>query len=362
MSFPLTSIHSKKAQDLLVHSGLLGQSDAERALSAHSCDQLYGDGSNRRFFRIQHRGQSVCILVLPAGEKEEDLAESRSAWHIGNHLLACNVPLPEIYGWDEENGILLFEDLGDSRLHDLVLAAKGRPQSEISVHSMYSQVVKELPKMQCCGALGFDENWCWDSSRYDQDLMLERESGYFLKAFWQGVLGQQIVVGVDEELKDIAERGSAAGTDCFLHRDFQCRNIMVLDGRVRFIDFQGGRLGPPGYDLASLLIDPYAGLSNGMQMALLDSYIENISKYMSIDRKMFVEHYNLLAFQRNMQIVGAFSFLSRIRGKVFFEDYIRPALSSLVQRLQEPQFVEYPIIRKIAQQAKELFFRTPGNS
>ena len=32
------------------------------------------------------------------------------------------------------------------------------------------------------------------------------------------------------------------------------------DGRLRVVDFQGGRLGPLGYDLAALLIDPYMAL------------------------------------------------------------------------------------------------------
>jgi len=184
--------------------------------------------------------------------------------------------------------------------------------------------------------------------------MLERESGYFLRAFWQGVLGKEIVPGVEEELKDIAGKISEARADYFLHRDFQCRNIMIKDGRVRVIDFQGGRLGPLGYDLASLLIDPYAGLSLSVQEDLLDFYIAAVGKNLTVEKKQFVNHYNLLAFQRNMQIIGAFAFLYRVRGKDFFAGYILPALSSLVERLQKPQFMEYPIIRNMVKQGIDL--------
>ncbi len=356
MDSSLSPTLKKTAQSLLVNAALLKRDEAETALHTVTRGQLHGDGSNRQFFRINSLKESVCILVIPAGEGEGDIAEARSAWQIGSHLRACNVPLPEIYAWDRETGILLFEDLGDMRLHDLLVAG-GTTSWEKGSHllTLYFQVIKELAHMQYAGAENFEENWCWESSRYDQQLMLERESGYFLRAFWQGLLGKQVVQGVEEELKDIAKKASEAGTDYFLHRDFQCRNIMVKDGRVRFIDFQGGRMGPLGYDLASLLIDPYARLSFTVQGELLDYYLASLRKHLTIDEKLFIDHYNLLAFQRNMQIVGAFSFLYRIRKKDFFADYIRPALSSLAGRLQESQFKPYPIIRNMVSQGLELF-------
>ena len=358
MVFPLSPTLKNKAEYLLVSSGLLKRDDAERAMHTLSCGQLHGDGSNRRFFRICHQSESVCVLVIPAGDDKKDVAESRSAWLIGSHLRAHSVPLPEIYGWDEETGILLFEDLGDVRLHDLVVSKKKDSlQTGEGILQLYCQVVKGLAHMQCQGTVGFDESWCCDGPRYDQQLMLERESGYFLRAFWQGLLGEPIVHGVYEELEDIAKKASRPCADYFLHRDFQSRNIMLKEERVRFIDFQGGRLGPLGYDLASLLIDPYAGLPATLQDEILDCYITNIGSYLTIEKNTFIGHYNLLAFQRNMQIVGAFSYLYKVQNKVFFADYIRPALSSLAERLQQPQFTEYAITRNMVKQGVELLLK-----
>lgn len=355
MVFHLPPTLKKKTENLLVTSGLLRQDEAERALQTLSCCQLHGDGSNRRFFRIYRKGEPVCVLVLPAGDDDKDIAESRSAWMIGSHLRTHSVPLPDIYGWDEETGLLLFEDLGDVRLHDLVTAKKKDfLQQGEDLPALYCQVVKELAHMQFKGAVDFDESWCWDSPRYDQQLMLERESGYFLRAFWQGLLGKAIVEDVHKELEDIAKKASEARADYFLHRDFQCRNIMLKNGCVRFIDFQGGRMGPLGYDLASLLIDPYAELSVSLQDELLECYIAEITFFATIEKNRFIDHYNFLAFQRNMQIVGAFSYLYKVQNKVFFVDYIRPALSSLAARLQQPQFTEYPITRNMVKQGIEL--------
>ncbi|OEU49141.1 MAG: hypothetical protein BA862_09765 [Desulfobulbaceae bacterium S3730MH12] len=358
MVFSLSSKLKKRAEFLLVDAGLLERSEAGKALDLSSSGQLHGDGSNRQFFRIYHMQEPVCILVAPAGKGDDDLAEARSAWFIGNHLRTRNVPVPELYGWDAETGILLFEDLGDTRLHDFIVGKKDlllQPDADLLIS--YSRVIEELAQMQYACGVDFDKNWCWDSPRYDQELMLERESGYFLRAFWQGLLGRESVQGVEEELEDIAKRAAEAGADYFLHRDFQCRNIMVKDGRVRFIDFQGGRMGPLGYDLASLLIDPYAGLSQAVRENLFDYYITCIGKYTKLEENQFVHQYNLLAFQRNMQFVGAFSFLYQVKNKVFFADYISPALSDLAARLQLPQFSQYPIIRSMVKKGIALWAR-----
>ncbi len=114
---------------------------------------------------------------------------------------------------------------------------------------------------------------------------------------------------------------------------------------VRFIDFQGGRLGPLGYDLASLLIDPYSSLPQGFQDDLLELYLSLIRNYLAVDEALFKRHYTLLAFQRNMQIVGAFSFLYKVRQKLFFMDFIKPSLLSLNNRVDDPLFKDFPLIR-----------------
>jgi aminoglycoside/choline kinase family phosphotransferase len=203
--------------------------------------------------------------------------------------------------------------------------------------------------MQVRGVEDFDPSWCWDTPRYDVHLMIEKESNYFLTAFWQGIMQQETDGRVGEEFAAIAELAGKVPADYFLHRDLQCRNIMVKDGKIRFIDYQGGRFGPLAYDVASLLIDPYSGLSPALQDRLLDYYLDRLQHYLSIDRMSFMQQYALLALQRNLQIVGAFSFLYRVRGKEFFKDFIHPALMSLHRRLQDPLFRDYPQIRRMVE-------------
>ena len=129
---------------------------------------------------------------------------------------------------------------------------------------------------------------------------------------------------------------------------------MLHEDTVRVIDFQGGRLGPLGYDLASLLIDPYAGLSHTMQEELFSYYVSTAEPY-GIIGEDFSTGYTVLALQRNLQILGAFSFLSKVQGKHFFQQFIEPALQSLHERLAKPFFGDYPCLRKIAGECRLLF-------
>ena len=344
------------AKELLVGNGMLTKSEAETFVTSDQNRKIASDGSTRRFWRLCKNDSPFCIVAAPGGRGRDELAESGSAWKIGNHLRENGVPVPELYGWDKSTGVLLFEDLGDIRLHDIVAREKSmqiQPQTTVVEH--YHSALKHLAAMQCRGGVDFDESWCWDGARYDSRLMIEKESEYFLRAFWQGLLAHEVVDGVLDELKEIARLAGEAPVNFFLHRDFQSRNIMIKEGAVRFIDFQGGRFGPLGYDLASLLIDPYTSLPRWLQDNLVAVYLKAIGNYVAIEEAEFNKQFRLLAFQRNMQIVGAFSFLFKVRKKTFFIDFIKPSLISLSNRLEDPLFKDYPIIRTMVNRGlKEL--------
>jgi aminoglycoside/choline kinase family phosphotransferase len=137
-----------------------------------------------------------------------------------------------------------------------------------------------------------------------------------------------------DEFDILAQRAVEHPYTGLLHRDFQSRNILVRDGKYYFIDFQGARLGPLLYDLASLLIDPYVELSQDIQESLLKYALEHLSARMAVEKNEYLQAYQYCAINRNLQILGAFAFLSREKGKKDFEAYIAPAVRSLKQNLQ----------------------------
>lgn len=312
---------------------------------------LAGDGSSRKFWRIMEGGKRLCLAVAPPSTDTKDLAEAKAARAIGLHLLKQGVRLPEQYGWDEEYGVLLFEDLGDEKLHDYVLKEQASEDWIGRVRSCYTHVVQGLAVMQVRGASGFEPEWCWDTPHYDKRLMLERESGYFLRAFWQDFLGKKEPSGLQEEFVQIADKAALVPASYFLHRDFQSRNIMLHRGEPCVIDFQGGRLGPLAYDLASLLIDPYVKLPYDFQEELLGLYLDTLEELIAVDRRKFIEEYLLLALQRNLQIVGAFAFLTKQRKKMFFEQFLRPATASLTTLLDCELFLEMTVLRQTVSSA-----------
>ena len=309
-----------------------------------SIEQMSGDGSDRFFFRCITDDASY-LVVLPNPDNPKAHAEAEAAFNIGRHLHNCGVPIPVIHGYDQESGLIIFEDLGDLLLHKVVLADGGCSDEAMGY---YRQSIAALVNLQVDGQKGFNPAWCWDTPKYDQQLMLSRESGYFKDALCVDYLGMKDIAGaLGQEFILLAKYASEEPADFVLHRDFQSRNIMIHEKKARIIDFQGARLGPLGYDLASLLIDPYVSLGRADQDELFGFYLDELGKLISVDHARFREGYFYLALQRNLQILGAFSFLFKQRGKDFFRQFIQPAALVLNEHLLKPQGREFPLLRNL---------------
>jgi len=338
---------------------MLGRRGGFSATSVTGIDLLTGDGSPRRFYRIMFADNRRIIAVLPSQGQDNGTEEARSAWLIGCHLYRAAVPVPEPLAYEPASGMILFEDLGDTRLYDAVL---GRDiDSDQFCFALYRDAVRELAHMQTAAAEAFDPSWCWQTPAYDRQLMLERESGYFHQTLCRDFFGlEPDVAALYREFGKIADQAAAAPAFFFLHRDFQSRNIMVQDSRIRIIDFQGGRLGPLGYDLASLLIDPYVCLPETMQESLLAEYISCIRELLAYDEERFRSEYLYLALQRNMQALGAFAFLGGQRGKPFFLPFIRPGLLSLQALLVKAGSGQYPVLTRLVETCLEM--REPNDN
>jgi hypothetical protein len=117
----------------------------------------------------------------------------------------------------------------------------------------------------------------------------------------------------------------------FMFRDFQSRNIMVQDGSVHFIDFQGGMKGAPQYDVASMLWQAKANLPDEWKTNLLEDYMnafEHIIKK-PLDRTVFRTQYNGFVLIRLLQVLGAYGFRGLFERKAHFLTSIPFALKNL---------------------------------
>ena len=324
---------------------LLGRSMSVTRMCDPVVEHIAGDGSQRVFYRLRFEDNTSFIAIAPSENQQQEMDEAFSSWSIGRHLYSRGVSVPELFAFDEKTGLILSEDLGDIRLFEYVIESQ---RDDAELLQIYKKVVRKLVRMAIAGREGFDISWCWQTGRYDRQLMLEKESGYFLAALCKDFFAIDFDMDkLEQEFTDIAVQAEKAPADFFLHRDFQSRNIMLKDDKISFIDYQGGRMGPLAYDLASLLIDPYTGLSKQLQDELLKAYVAELQSYLEYDPDRFRTEYLYLSLQRNLQILGAFAFLSKQRGKVFFRTYIRPALFSLMSMLAKPELAKYSALKQL---------------
>lgn len=118
-------------------------------------------------------------------------------------------------------------------------------------------------------------------------------------------------------------------------RDFQSRNVMVKDGEVWLIDFQGGRRGPLAYDVASFLWQARAGFTAEQRLRLVDKYLDEVEKYGEIDRDKFKKALKLFVLFRTLQVLGAYGFRGLYEGKVHFRKSIPAAIANMRELLDD---------------------------
>ena len=132
-----------------------------------------------------------------------------------------------------------------------------------------------------------------------------------------------------------------------MHRDFQSQNILIKDGRVRLVDFQGARRGPYAYDLMSLLRDAYVDLGDDLRDDLLTYYISALTAAGAPVPAEFARDATAAGLQRVMQALGAFAFLSRVKGRTSYRAHIPLAVRHLRELLRDWRTLsgERPLVR-----------------
>ncbi len=316
--------------------------------------QIRPDGSDR-VFMVTGSGVRKAIAVHPS-PGEAGKREALSYVRIGTHLRRAGIPVPEILAFDEASGVVHVSFIEGRHLEEEVLEYRASGRWD-AVEARYRAVLRHLARMQVMGARGFDPSWCFDTPCYNGAFAFEREARYFLFSFARGLMGLTGLDGLEDELRGFSALvDDLPGQDFFLHRDFQSRNILVNGDGIGIVDFQGGRFGPLGYDVASLLFDPYVGLPSQSHGPLIASYLDELTCLgVLLDPIRFSKGLHVLAVLRMLQALGAYAHLALVKGKARFREHIPAALANLDALCMGPHAHKITALRRLLDRILPLY-------
>lgn len=316
--------------------------ELHRLYSAHygtcpvSVDPVSASASNRRYYRMASPA-GTCI-----GAVGTDRQENEAFVAISLHFRSKGIPVPEVFAVSEDGMSYLQEDLGDEVLLDRLVKARRTGERLAEVEELMCSAMALLPKIQFEGASGFDFSVCYPQPAFDRRMVMF-DLNYFKYCFLKATGLEFNEMRLQDDFEKLADDLLADDTDTFMYRDFNARNVMVRGGEPCFIDFQGGRRGPVYYDVASFVYHARAGYTDGQREKMLEAYLEALSEYMPVDRKVFFSRLRLFVLFRLLQVLGAYGFRGWTEHKAAFMTSIPAALDELVRLLEEP-FEEYPYL------------------
>jgi aminoglycoside/choline kinase family phosphotransferase len=285
-------------------------------------EKMPAHGSYRTYYRLYGTNKTAI------GAHNTDKAENEAFLNFSKHFFKSNLPVPKIYGEDVENDIYLEQDLGDETLFSFLSKEREINGFSENIVNVYERVIENLPNFQIVAAKNLDYSVCYPRNSFDKQSMmwdLNYFKYYFLKLAKIPFDEQKL----EDDFQLFSDFLLKAGRDYFLYRDFQSRNIMLLNGEPYFIDYQGGRKGALQYDIASLLYDAKADIPKEVRMHLLEKYIEVASQYTQINRQTFLEFYYGYVYVRIMQALGAYGFRGFYERKSHFLKSVPYAIKNL---------------------------------
>lgn len=267
-----------------------------KAVGATNPKFLGARGSERVFFGCD---QGIAVLYDDGNRDENGKYPGHARW-----LKAKGIPVPDVLVDRPDVKAMLMSNAGTERKMSL---------------EDYAKVVETLVRFN---ALGTEPDVPADLLPPFDDETWEWERNLFAKYCLGANFQMEMSAAVRKELEGVAEILEKE-PKALVHRDFQSTNVLWKGSDLAFIDFQGMRLGPAAYDLASLVYDPYVTFTDEQRRALVALYTKTAG------RPEFEKVLPLAAVQRLCQCLGAYGRLASV-GQPQFQKHVVPALQNLL--------------------------------
>jgi tRNA threonylcarbamoyl adenosine modification protein YjeE len=325
----------------LEHAGFSG---AERR-------RIQGDASTRSYERLTAGDRQAILMISPRRTDGPPVRNGRTYSAIA-HLAEDTLPFvaiasglrergfsaPEIYQADLEHGFLVIEDLGSEGF------VRGDPPAPIEErYGAAVDALVELHGRSLPASFEISPGVEYQVPHYDMDAFLieaELLPDWYLPHVAVDVSDAQREAFV-ALWRDALEPVMAVDPTLVL-RDFHSPNLLWLPQRegirrVGLLDFQDALIGPPAYDLASLLQDARVDVPEMVEIAQLGRYARARHQAdPNFDAPVFVKTYAALATQRATKILGIFARLNRRDGNPQYLRHMPRVWAYLQRSLEHP--------------------------
>jgi len=231
---------------------------------------------------------------------------------IAARLTRAGLNAPRILEQDPVLGFLLLTDLG-TRLYLNELHAARERGDAAGIASLMRDAILALVLWQQRGEVAglptYDEALLWRELALFPDWCVQREYA----ATWNET--QQRVW---QDICDKLVASALAQLRVAVHRDYMPRNLMVAAPNPGILDFQDAVVGPPSYDIASLLRDAFISWDEEQEIDWAVRYWDAARQSglaLAQDFGEFWRQLEWMGLQRHLKVLGIFCRLKHRDGK-----------------------------------------------
>lgn len=300
---------------------------------------IAGDASDRKFYRLESNQMNAICMKFPKWEGGYG-GDPLSWLGMQSALTGIGIPVPRILFIDETNACIWTEDFGDQflnyRLGDRTLDLNDVECK--STVNLYREALELLVQVQYPRSQLF--NHPAETRSFDFEKLFF-EMNFFVTHFIRGWLdlpfeqGQGTDAEISRELESLCTILHGAER-VLCHRDYHVRNVMVMGGQLKWIDFQDARMGPHTYDVVSLLRDSYTKITPETRLSLMKFYGQRLNdartregKNPWSDETLFHEA-ALMGLQRNIKALGSFGYLATQKQKTSYLKYVQHTIKTIL--------------------------------
>jgi aminoglycoside/choline kinase family phosphotransferase len=286
-------------------------------------------GSSRRYFRVKTDKR---FLI---GAYNLNIEENNAFFSFSKHFHECGLPVPEVLAISDSKEIYIQTDFGDDTLFNHVETCLKNGKYDEETIELYKKSLDKLIDFQIIGHKGLDYSKAFPTSEFDEMSIMD-DLNYFKYCFLKE--HEEISFNetrLDADFQTLTRYILEAPSDFFMYRDFQSRNIMIVDNEPYFIDYQGGRKGPLQYDVVSLLYQVKAKMPQELRDELIDYYKQQLSKSCRdarpcVSTSDFDKYFPAFVLLRLLQVLGAYGFRGLIQKKLHFMQSIPYAIREIM--------------------------------